>query len=342
MMQEIGGHKIEMIKSFIKILIKPTNLEHSKKDNFGKVLKPLAVIFAIIFLVFIIFVAINEYQNFNKYQNANKILEICDRYLYWYFLVECLWLSIFSFALHNYIYEEKPIRKPLRIMGILLYYLILPITVISSIPVFIIIGMIIKVASYRAKKVDNLINVWLIFFLDVFIIGALGWVEIQTKFVEAFVALVCTWVNLNVVTTELFAFLAFSEILIRLANKMVFYAIRGKRKKIQREMEKVKKNNARKTFKSGDDISSYNQNMENEISDFIEKDNNDIDYDIKYQEKTLLKIQLLFLILVGFIAAFWDGELVKVINTEIINVVTCFSLIILYLDKRESLGKIQE
>lgn len=330
------GSKTEKEISLTEILKKPVGLYHSKDDNYGKGLKSFAISFVIVSIVLAVFLVINYYLN----KNIN--LDSCYNNLCWYFLGESLWLGILSFISYKYIYGEKNRRGFLRIIGIIIYYLLLLLTIISLIPVFITFGIVLIVISYRAKKVENLINVWLIFFLDIFIIGALGWAEIQSAFIEYLVTKVCIYVELNDVTTELFIFLATSEILIIFVNKIVFYAIYGKRKKFQRKMIKEIKDNARKSFKSGDDISLYNQNIENEISDFKEKDENDIDYEIKYLKKTLLKMQLFSLIIIGFLAIFWNGEPFKGINTEIINVVTCFSLIILYIDKRESLGKIQE
>ena len=103
--------------------------------------------------------------------------------------------------------------------------------------------------------------------------------------------------------------------------------------KIKKEI--VKKNTYIPNRLSGDlDIKKYVEDKENMLKNLENEKIESLKYDIEYQKKTIWKFQLLCLIGLFFIATFIPQLLFKN-QSDAINVITVFTLIMLYIDKRK-------
>ena len=84
-----------------------------------------------------------------------------------------------------------------------------------------------------------------------------------------------------------------------------------------------------------DDISKYIDEKNNDIKQYEEKQKDSLRYDLEYQKKTIWKFQLVCLIILFFIATFIPDWLFMGHQGDAINVITIFTLIMLYIDKRK-------
>ena len=84
-----------------------------------------------------------------------------------------------------------------------------------------------------------------------------------------------------------------------------------------------------------DDISKYIDEKNNDIKQYEEKQKDSLRYDLEYQKKTIWKFQLVCLIILFFIATFIPDWLFMGHQGDAINVITIFTLIMLYVDKRK-------
>ena len=75
-------------------------------------------------------------------------------------------------------------------------------------------------------------------------------------------------------------------------------------------------------------------NVKGEIR-YEEKQKDSLRYDLEYQKKTIWKFQLVCLIILFFIATFIPDWLFMGHQGDAINVITIFTLIMLYIDKRK-------
>ena len=73
----------------------------------------------------------------------------------------------------------------------------------------------------------------------------------------------------------------------------------------------------------------------NDIKQYEEKQKDSLRYDLEYQKKTIWKFQLVCLIILFFIATFIPDWLFMGHQGDAINVITIFTLIMLYIDKRK-------
>ena len=72
-----------------------------------------------------------------------------------------------------------------------------------------------------------------------------------------------------------------------------------------------------------------------DIKQYEENQKDSLRYDLEYQKKTIWKFQLVCLIILFLIATFIPDLLFKDHQGDAINVITIFTLIMLYVDKRK-------
>ena len=84
-----------------------------------------------------------------------------------------------------------------------------------------------------------------------------------------------------------------------------------------------------------DDIFKYIDEKNKDIKQYEEKQKDSLRYDLEYQKKTIWKFQLVCLIILFFIATFSPDWLFMGHQGDAINVITTFTLIMLYIDKRK-------
>ena len=101
--------------------------------------------------------------------------------------------------------------------------------------------------------------------------------------------------------------------------------------------KKVSKRQKDKIYDFGvkNDITKYIDEKNKDIRQYEKKQKDCLRYDLEYQKKTIWKFQLVCLIILFFIATFIPDLLFKDHQGDAINVITIFTLIMLYVDKRK-------
>jgi len=304
------------------------NLYHSKSEDFGE--KGLLWI-ALIFLVMGIYFYITHcfYQSDNL-DYLNKVMLIIIEYFY----IAAFLFSVFVVATYFYIYSEIEHTNKIKNAMIFLYMVFFIIAVFFFLPCILIISIVRILVSYRAKRIDNLINLWIIVTLDILFSLALLILEVKTQFIECITHNISNYIPLNQISSQLFVLLAITEIVIVLFNKFVLYILyKSRKKRIQKGQKRINEESI-KEFKPTDDIGEMLKKRDIRTEEYSKNEEKKLIYDIEYQERSLFSIQLFILIICFFGATFIDTEIVNEISTDLINVVTAFTLIILYIDKR--------
>ncbi|MDD6234882.1 MAG: hypothetical protein PUB17_06865 [Lachnospiraceae bacterium] len=104
--------------------------------------------------------------------------------------------------------------------------------------------------------------------------------------------------------------------------------------KIERKVNERQKDNTY-DYLIKDDISKYIEEKNNDIKQYQEEQKNSLRYDLEYQKKTVWKFQLVCLIILFLIATFIPEWLFAGHQGDAVNVITIFTLIMLYIDKRK-------
>lgn len=311
----------------IKVLNEKINnlYQSQKRDMGGKGLLCMALIFAVLSCHFFI---------------SNIFLDgVIARVVFGYSRIAFVFLAILSFTSYFYIYSKKKISKRLTSIGIFLYKLFLTICVVICIPIIIFLKITEIILNYRAKKLDNLENWLIILEIDLFTIMALGYIDIwsakrATDYISYFVK---NQYNYNVVKypLELFLILCLFKLEMDVANKIILKVMNhfGISKIKRRVSERRKDKSYDYLIKK--DISKYIDEKNNDIKKYEEKQKDSLRYDLEYQKKTIWKFQLVCLIILFFIATFIPDWLFMGHQGDAINVITIFTLIMLYIDKRK-------
>jgi len=220
-----------------------------------------------------------------------------------------------------------------------LYKLFLTICVVICIPIIIFLKITEIILSYRAKKLDNLENWLIILVIDLFVIMALCYIDILSvqRVTESIIYFVKNQYNYNIIKypLELFLILCLFKLEMDVTNMIILKVMNHFGiSKIKRKVGERQKN---KTYDYliKDDISKYIDEKNNDIKQYEEKQKDSLRYDLEYQKKTIWKFQLVCLIILFFIATFIPDWLFMGHQGDAINVITIFTLIMLYIDKRK-------
>jgi hypothetical protein len=195
------------------------------------------------------------------------------------------------------------------------------------------------ILSYRAKKLDNLENWLIILVIDLFVIMTLCYIDILS--VERVTESICNFVknqyNYNIIKypLDLFLVLCLFKLEMDVANMVILKVMNHFG--ISKIKKKVSERQKDKTYDYliKDDISTYIDEKNNDIRQYEEKQKDGLRYDLEYQKKTIWKFQLLCLMVLFFIATFIPEMLFMGHQGDAINVITIFTLIMLYIDKRK-------
>lgn len=104
--------------------------------------------------------------------------------------------------------------------------------------------------------------------------------------------------------------------------------------KIKKKVSKRQKDKAY-DFLIKNDITKYIDEKNKDLRQYEENQKDSLRYDLEYQKKTIWKFQLVCLIILFLIATFFPDLLFKGHQGDAINVITIFTLIMLYVDKRK-------
>lgn len=305
---------------------KINNLYQSQNKNMGgKGLLWMALIFAVLSCYFFI---------------PNIFSEgVIDRVIFRYLIIAFAFLATLSFTSYFYIYSKKKTSKRFTSIVIVLYKLFLTICVVICIPIIIFLKITEIILSYRAKKLDNLENWLIILVIDLFVIMALCYIDILSvqRVTESIIYFVKNQYNYNIIKypLELFLILCLFKLEMDVTNMIILKVMNHFGiSKIKRKVGERQKN---KTYDYliKDDISKYIDEKNNNIKQYEEKQKDSLRYDLEYQKKTIWKFQLVCLIILFFIATFIPDWLFMGHQGDAINVITIFTLIMLYIDKRK-------
>lgn len=305
---------------------KINNLYQSQNKNMGgKGLLWMALIFVVLSCYFFI---------------PNIFSEgVIDRVIFRYLIIAFAFLATLSFTSYFYIYSKKKTSKRFTSIVIVLYKLFLTICVVVCIPIIIFLKITEIILSYRAKKLDNLENWLIILVIDLFVIMALCYIDILSvqRVTEFIIYFVKNQYNYNVIKypLELFLILCLFKLEMDVTNMIILKVMNHFGiSKIKRKVSERQKN---KTYDYliKDDISKDIDEKNNDIKQYEEKQKDSLRYDLRYQKKTIWKFQLLCLIILFFIATFIPDWLFMGHQGDAINVITIFTLIMLYIDKRK-------
>ena len=305
---------------------KINNLYQSQNKNMGgKGLLWMALIFDVLSFYFFI---------------PNIFSEgVIDRVIFRYLIIAFAFLATLSFTSYFYIYSKKKTSKRFTSIVIVLYKLFLTICVVICIPIIIFLKITEIILSYRAKKLDNLENWLIILVIDLFVIMALCYIDILSvqRVTESIIYFVKNQYNYNIIKypLELFLILCLFKLEMDVTNMIILKVMNHFGiSKIKRKVGERQKN---KTYDYliKDDISKYIDEKNNDIKQYEEKQKDSLRYDLEYQKKTIWKFQLVCLIILFFIATFIPDWLFMGHQGDAINVITIFTLIMLYIDKRK-------
>lgn len=254
-----------------------------------------------------------------------------------YFLIALGLLVILLIVTYFYIYGKSNSDKKVNRCILGFYMIFLVITFIVFIPIFIFLKITEYMLNYRAKKFDNLTNFLLILVGDVLIVCCFLYLDILVS--EIFSGLINVFVNtsgnieVDIYAVKIFFVLVLIKMEIDLFNFMILklmnhFGMNKVNKKVNLKLREYY------NFNLDLDIKEYFEDRENRIKDFQDNEENKLAYDLAYQKKTLWKFQLLCLIVLFFVAAFVP-DIIFINSSAAVNVITFFTLIILYLDKRK-------
>lgn len=302
-----------------------TLYQSQKKDMGGKGLLWMALIFAILSGCF---VGCNIFSDGVFIRVAFKYLIIVFAFL--------TMLSLFSYF---YIYSKKKTSKLFTRIVIGLYKFFLIICFVICIPIIVFLKITEMILRYRAKKLDNLENWLIILVIDLSVIMILCHIDILiaktiTEFIFNFVK---NQYNYNIVKypLSLFLILCLFKAEVDFINMLILKVMnRFGISEIKKEISEKQKD---KTYECliESDIFMYIDKKNSDIREYEEKQMDGLRYDLAYQKKTAWKFQLLCLIVLFFLATFIPEILFAGHQGDAINVITVFTLIMLYIDKRK-------
>lgn len=296
-------------------------LWHSQKKDMGeKGILWLALVFLLIDIPMII--GCGGFNNF-----IGKIL-------FGYLSLAFSFLVITLVSTYLYIYSKRQIVNWLEMIIKLLYKICLCLCFIVCIPIMLSLKILEIILNYRAKKINNIEHWLIVLLIDLSIIKVLCNIDaVIASYIASYVANFFN-VEISIYPIMLFLLLLLFKAEMDLAN-LVMFKIMNHYGMLRIKNEIVKMNTYIPNRLSADlDIKKYVEDKENMLQNFENDKTESLKYDIEYQKKTIWKFQLLCLIGLFFIATFIPQFLFEN-QSDAINVITVFTLIMLYIDKRK-------
>lgn len=320
--------KITWKKHIKESVRKLPKLWQSKDNNFANMFMGAKLFFLLSCIcIFLLLIANNE----------NEFINYITKGFFRYFITFSLSLSFVLLAWGFYVNNSRRRLKNAVWLALPLLILITLCAILIGIP-FLIISLIIgKIIEMRAKKIDNLINFMLmlailtmtfLFFLSPNLSFSF-WV-VQKISIE--LDIIC---GINVFTCILF-------LLITLCIFESFIVCYGLLLILKHRQKKLKKEHI-KNFKKSleEDIKKQENESEEFIKEQIVNEEDKIDKinkrDIEYLWNGIKRIWLLILVIVFMAITFnvLNIEGIECYSSDIINVLTVYTLILLYYDKRK-------
>lgn len=239
-----------------------------------------------------------------------------------YFFVFTAFWGLFFLLEYVYRHGQKKHKLFTTMSIIVLYYLICVVGLLISLPIIITISVASKVIAYRAKTRQNFEEVIRMLFYDFILVALVVAIEKKFSFLVRVTELIGYRICLNSFAVHLFLLMGVIVLTVRVYNyfRLEWHYFKRKRD-IQIEVERMKEENkVRRRYAS--------------------KRMKELAYEYMYKRKTLFKMQLFALIAFFFYVTLCNYPSVAENRGDIVNVITCYTLIILYLDKRKEYANI--
>ena len=264
--------------------------------------------------------------------------EFVDKLLFGYMMLVSFVGAITLVATYFYIYSKMKFSKLLEYVFRFLYKTLLCICFVVCIPVMVFLKIMEIMLRRRAKKLDNY-EAWLII-LVIDLMALIIFTKMNFFIARAIVFYVRTLISfeINAYPIKMFLMLALLKIEWDVINNLILRLMN------HYGMAKIKKNISHKKSSLSNelpedlDIKKYAEEKRQSLVNMEESKKKELQYDIAYQKATLWKFQLFCLIFLFLIATFADTLLFEN-QSDAINVITVFTLIMLYLDKRRAWDK---
>lgn len=325
-----------MIDNVKKFLHKMICLWQSRNENYKNLKGGGIAFFIITFICLGISLAVS---------NENVILNYIFKYTSRYIGSLSFLVSINFLSFYFYVYNRKNSLSNKAKVFIIPILIFLVLTLIAAIPFTILMGIISKILNFRAKKMDNLIRIMEFLTITLISVSLL----IYPNFIIAYnfailikyiLQLKCTF-NLDAFPVSLFLFISLCTVESNLVFKLLIFIKkvqlnRDKKNKIKLVKKAIEKNLDIASF----DIKSYMQDKNNKMMEIDSELKKEIEYDMSYLENTLKRVELAILIILFIVIVFKivPFELLDILNkyqSDAINVLTIYTLAMLYMDKRK-------
>lgn len=284
---------------------KMVELWQSKNPEFDK-MNIAAVYFAIIGVI--LFFSACFFHN-----PSESILQNTMKYILGYWGMVIILIALNLGIIYIYIYNQSKRFAKCAEAFLPLIIVIFTSSIIFCIPFTIFLCLLSRMIEVRAKKLSNITDFLIYFWISLILCFFLGGITIALtcKITTMAFNFIQQWGwKFNSAAFAIFLGLGFLKFEIDGFFKILIW--------IKSRLHRKKRN--RKT---------------NAVPSIT-----DLEYDIMYQKKTLLKAELLSLIILFFLTAlnFMPADIWSIMETyqgDVINVLTIYTLIILYIDKRK-------
>lgn len=277
--------------------------------------------------------------------NDNAILTYIAKYTFKYMGYLFSMFSINFLTFHFYIFNKIKSSDKKRLISMILSLILLGLTLILAIPFTISVGILGKILIFRAKKIDNLITfmIFLAVVLTFIVILIYPNFIISYLFSNLIKNIIKLKLNfyLEIYPISLFIFLTLCTFEINLIFKLLIFIQRLILNKDSKHKRQILEKSFQKNINiSNLDIKAYVKDKNDEMKNIDSKLTSEVEYDISYLKNTLKRIELTILIILFIIIALKIVplnllDLVKQYQSDSINVITIYTLIMLYMDKRK-------
>lgn len=277
--------------------------------------------------------------------NENDLITSIAKYTFLYFALLMFCVAIDFLMIYVYVYNNISHFKRGAQYFLVPLIILLVATLVIGIPFIVLLGVISKILDFRAKKMDNLINFMLYAVITIIVISVFIYPDyilayIVSKLLEALLVIKCN-INLDVYSVGLFIFISLLKLEVDAFYRgLLFIKQKKLYKSINKRLKTIENNLDRNISLLNFDIKTHIQNKSDILKSEEDKLKHEISYDITYLKNTLRKVELAILILSFVMVALkiLPKELLEYLNkyqSDTINVLTVYTLIMLYLDKRK-------
>lgn len=314
-----------MLEEIKKLNTSINELWHSKNNNFKDMLIAGIAILLTACLPLVIILLRMDRSNI-----VAKCLVLYLLFAFSYIAISMIFTHFYVFGFFNKSRSCSFFKKLFQV----LYKVFLIVGIIAEIPLIVIMNLMEFIIHFRAKKMDNLINLSLILLFNLMAILFLYRLLLLLALIiaEKISFLASNYsIDLNENFTIILLFIILTKILVDTVSRIIFMLLKTKRsKEIKSNLKKLKNNLDTK-------VTSFDirENFENKILEESQASKNEaLEYDLNYHKKSIYRIQLIVLITIYVCVSAFEIKDCDVIS-EVKDAVTSITLFMLYWDKRK-------